>query len=205
MVHDGIQTEGVAGGSWVRRSIAILAAAVVGAVLVSCAPASGSTGPAGPAQATPSARAAAPETTSSTTDIALPTAPKSPREQTIPVTPTRQPVAPHVVKTSSNTVEVLTVTNVSIWTDQIYKYTHVEKCYTPVTTVTYYYSDGHRVQGRPINGKPFSNWTRTAAPIIDFEHPIPISPATGPPPSTTRPPRVDPPQPTGTTAPMLPR
>jgi len=204
MVHDGIQAEEVAGCSWVRRSNAILVVAVLGAVLVSCAPAPGSTSSAGPSLALPSAGAATPGATSSTTGIAVPTAPKSPRERTIQVTPARQPVAPHVVRTSATTVEILTVTNVSVWSEGAYRYTHIEKCYTPVTTVTYYYSDGHRVQGRPTNGKPFSTWTRTADSPIDFAHPIPISPATGPSPSTTTPPRVDPPQPTGTAAPMLP-
>jgi hypothetical protein len=105
-------------------------------------------------------------------------------------------VAPRVVRTSSSTAVVLTVTNVSTWTEGAYRYTHIEKCYTPVTTVTYYYSDGHRVQGRPKNGKPFSNWTRTAAPIVDLDNLIPIQPAPWPPPPT-QPARVDPPQPAG--------
>jgi len=204
MVHGtGIQGEGAADGSWVRRSIAITGAAVLGAVLVSCAPAPGSAGPAGAVLPTPSAGAASADSTSSTAGMAVPTAPKSPREQTV-ATPASQPVAPHVVKTSSNTVTVLTGTYISTWKDSNWAYTQTDKWYTPVTTTTSYYSDGHRVQGTPTNGKPFYKQTFKVDPIIDLEHPIPIAPATGPP-QPPQPPRVDPPQPTAATAPMPPR
>jgi hypothetical protein len=64
-------------------------------------------------------------------------------------------VAAHVVKTSSTTVVVLTATYVSIWKDPTWEYTQTDKWYTPVTTTISYYGDGHRVQGRPTNGKPF--------------------------------------------------